>query len=89
MRAFLMSACFAASIGAAAGETFPGGTYLCTVEQKAGIGAPPRVWKEFPDHVRAVAKANDTWKVLPHGPIERLADGLGCLIAERDRKSVV
>ena len=34
-----MSACFAASIGAAAGETFPGGTYLCTVEQKAGIGA--------------------------------------------------
>lgn len=23
-----------------------------------------------------MAKANDTWKVLPHGPLERLADGL-------------
>jgi ABC-type glycerol-3-phosphate transport system substrate-binding protein len=26
--------------------------------KKAGFEAPPKTWKEFPDHVRAVAKAN-------------------------------
>ncbi len=26
--------------------------------QKAGLGGPPKTWKEFPDHLRAVAKAN-------------------------------
>ncbi len=26
--------------------------------QKAGLSAPPKTWKEFPDHVRTVAKAN-------------------------------
>ncbi len=26
--------------------------------KKAGFDAPPKTWKEFPDHVRAVAKAN-------------------------------
>ncbi len=26
--------------------------------QKAGLSGPPKTWKEFPDHLRAVAKAN-------------------------------
>lgn len=34
--------------------------------QKAGFSGPPKTWKEFPDHARAVAKANPgmaTWYI--------------------------
>jgi ABC-type glycerol-3-phosphate transport system substrate-binding protein len=41
-------------------QGFSGFTTFWNIDalKKAGFDAPPKTWKEFPDHVRAVAKAN-------------------------------